>query len=61
MNKQEDACRKCQWGDNCDYDHPCQYYYIPGFEDSDEAIWRFIERGRKEYRRAWYAYVKDFE
>lgn len=61
MDKSGAACNGCYWSVNCDYEQPCEYYYIPGIEDNDELIQRFIERRREEYRREWYEYVKDFE
>lgn len=61
MSNLNSSCWRCYWNGSCNYSQPCQYYYIPGLNETDEVIRRVVARRRKEYYLAWYDYIKEFE
>lgn len=38
-----------------------EYTYEIDLDDSDEAIEEYIEQRRKEYHKAWFKYVAQYE
>ena len=53
-----ERCITCLFGDKCHSEEDCDRY--TPFDDDDEAIDRYIEEQRAEFRDAWFRYTSEW-
>lgn len=53
-----DKCKTCVFGGQCHSAEDCDRY--TPFDDDDEAIDRYIEEQRAEFRDAWFRYTSEW-
>lgn len=58
IDKELNNCNDCIWGDQCECDGTCDYYYPV---DDDEYIDNIIENKRYENRMDWFEYIEEYE
>lgn len=53
-----ERCMTCLFGDKCRSEEDCDRY--TPFDDDDEAVDRYIEERRVEFRDAWFRYTSEW-